>query len=224
MRTCDRCRTPLALTAGFCSRCGEAVPIDGADLPLSGVLVQASRLLGQGEVDRAIALLTPHALTSEPDAQAIFALGAAYLQRGRYADALPLLAASLEHDLSNARAYAYLALAYLHTYQPAEARESINYALQLAPNDFVVNLKHGEFLARLGYFHESIVAVKQALEVPSPDASTLEFARRLLLFAQQKAPNTFTRPVNRFPRLPQFLRRSGARGRTKDFSASNASR
>lgn len=210
MKTCDVCHTPLRPADRFCSRCGEPAPADGADMSLSGAMTYASRLLGQGEVDQAIALLEPHALMDDSTPLARFALGAAYLQRGRYVDALPLLASSVDDDPSNARAHAYLAMAYLHTYQPAEAREAMAAACALAPEDFVVNLKHGELLVRLGYYRESIEPLEQALSVTAPDAATLDFTRRLLLFARQKAPNTFSRPVNRFPRLPRFLRRAGA--------------
>jgi tetratricopeptide (TPR) repeat protein len=214
MTTCQRCQTLLAPAAAFCSRCGEAAPVSGADLPLSNVVALASRKLVDGEVDQAIELLEPHALMEDPEPGACFALAAAYMQRGRYSDALPLLldVVSLQDD--DARARAYLAMAYLHTYQVAEARESMDLAVQLAPDDFVVNLKHGELLVRLGYFRESIPVLDHALRSRAPDAATLDFARRLLLLARQKAPNTFSRPVNQFPlsALVRGLRRHFGRG------------
>ena len=169
-------------------------------------MATAAHYLSRGEVDRAIAVLSPHAFTTDAEPMALFSLGAAYLQRGRYADALPLLTQAAEGNPLHAQSHAYLAMAYLHTYQPAEAREAMQRALELAPDDFIVNLKQGELLARLGYYRESIVPLEHALAVTSPDAASLDFTRRLLLFARQKAPNTFTRPVNRFPRLPRFHR------------------
>ncbi|MGI8553198.1 MAG: tetratricopeptide repeat protein [Dehalococcoidia bacterium] len=211
MRSCQFCNTDLPLLAAFCARCGNAVPPDGADLPLSSVIAQASALLSRGEVDRVIALLEPHALASEPATQATFALGAAYLQRGRYADALPLLVQTVERNPVHAQAQSYLGMAFLHTYQPAEARAALAEALRLAPDDFVVNLKYGEMLLRLGYYWESIPPLERALAAPSTDGNSLEFARRLLLHARQKAPNTFTRPAHPFPPLPAWLRRSTGR-------------
>src|SRR5207245_2383076 len=84
-------------------------------------------------------------------------------------------------------------------------------ALALAPDYFVVNLKHGELLLRLGYYRESIGPLERALAATSTDAASLASARHLLLVARQKAPNTFTRPVSRFPGLP-WRRRRGAKG------------
>lgn len=208
MTTCPFCRTPLVPMAAHCSACGRVVATDGADLPLGDVLIEASRLLTEGEVDRAITLIEPHAHAREPEPRAVFALGTAYLQRGRYADALPLLAFAVEHDPHHAHAHAYLGMAYLHTYQPVEARAALDEALALAPDDFVVNLKYGELLARLGYFRESISSLDRALAVPSPDAASLAFARRLQLYARQRAVNTFTRPVGRFPAVKRLFRRN----------------
>jgi len=173
---------------------------------LTNVVALASRLLTEGEVDQAVALLTPHALVDDPEPGACFALAAAYLQRGRYADALPLLHDAIATEPEDARAHAYLAMAYLHTYQIAEAREAMERAVELAPADFVVGLKHGELLVRLGYFRESIPVLESALTATAPDGATLDFARRLLLLARQKAPNTFSRPVNPLPGRSLFAR------------------
>ncbi len=201
MNTCPACHAPLATIAGFCPFCGQRLLAAGADLPLSAVLAQASSLLAQGEIDPAIAMLLPHAERSDADPMAVYALATAYLQRGRFADALPLLAAVVEQRPGHAQAHAYLGMAYLHTYQPAEAREAIELARALAPDDFVVNLKYGELLLRLGYYREAVAPLEHALAGPSPNGPTLEFTRRLLRFAREKSPNSFTRPVNRFPRL-----------------------
>ena len=118
-------------TDQFCSHCGEAVALDGADLPLSTAIAYASQLLVRGEIDQAIALLLPHAMATDADPRAGFALATAYLQRGRYADALPLLLEAVEGEPGNAHAHAYLAMAYLLTYQPADAREAMNRAIRL---------------------------------------------------------------------------------------------
>ena len=216
MPTCSLCQTTLSPTDQFCSHCGEAVALDGADLPLSTAIAHASQLLVRGEIDQAIALLLPHAMATDADPRASFALGTAYLQRGRYADALPFLLEAVEGEPGNAHAHAYLAMAYLLTYQPADAREAMNRATTLAPDDGVVNLKHGELLFRLGYYRECIVPLERALAVPAPDGATLAFTRRLLQLARQKAPNTFTRPVNPLPRFSWFRRkpRHGAIGGT----------
>jgi Tfp pilus assembly protein PilF len=169
---------------------------------LSDAIAHASRLLSQGDVDPAIALLQPHAEAADAEPMAIFALGTAYLQRGRYTDALPLLEVAAQREPDYAPAHAYLAMAYLHTYQPTDARASMDQAVALAPDDFAVNLKHGEMLMRLGYYRESIEPLNKALAATAPNAASLAFARHLLLLARQKAPNTYTRPVHVFPKLP----------------------
>jgi tetratricopeptide (TPR) repeat protein len=208
VKSCTFCSAPLQLGSIFCSRCGNRAPVDGADLSLESAFGQASAMLSQGDVDRAIALLEPHTTDGEADPRALFGLGAAYLQRGRYADALPLLLESTQLNPGYARGHAYLAMSYLHCYDPAEARAAMDKAVSLAPDDFVVNLKHGEMLMRLGYYRECIEPLERALSGPSPDPMTLDFARRMLLLARQKAPNTYTRPVGRFPKLPRFWQKS----------------
>src|ERR1700746_648799 len=112
----------------FCGQCGQRAPIDGADIPLGSAVALASQLLTEGEIDRAIAALEPHVAT-DPDPRAVFALGTAYMQRGNYADAMPLLLQATDAMPENARAHAYLAMAYLLTYRPAEARDAIDRAV-----------------------------------------------------------------------------------------------
>jgi tetratricopeptide (TPR) repeat protein len=204
---CAHCQSLLDPQAIYCSRCGTASALNGADLPLSAALAEASRLLALGQIDQAIACLTPHVDADDPEPIAAFALGTAYLQRGKYAESLPLLALTVEQLPTHALAHAYLGMAYLHTYQPAEARAELDAALALAPDDFVVNLKYGEFFLRMGYFREAIGPLEHALATTAPDGPTLEFARRLLRLAREKAPNTFTVPVHRFPTLRRLLRR-----------------
>jgi Tfp pilus assembly protein PilF len=129
----------------------------------------------------------------------MFALAAAYLQRGRYADALPLLQEAGAASPEDGRIKAYLAMAYLHTYSVASAREAMDRAVALSPDDFVVGMKHGELLVRLGYYRESLPVLEHALATQAPDRASLDFARRLQLLARQRAPNTFSRPVNPLP-------------------------
>jgi tetratricopeptide (TPR) repeat protein len=214
--SCGQCQAPTPAGASFCSRCGARVYTTGADLPLTDAVLLASQLLSAGDIDGAISMLEPHASVADAEPAALSALATAYMQRGRYADALPLLEDATALEPGHGRVHAYLAMAYLHSYRIAEAREAMDEAVRLAPDDFVVGMKHGELLVRLGYYRESIPVLERVLAMRAPDGASLEFTRRLLLIARQKAPNTFSRPVNPVPGLNFFQR---WRGRHSDTSA-----
>jgi tetratricopeptide (TPR) repeat protein len=162
--------------------------------------------LSSGDLDRAIPLLASAA--EDGSGFTLLAYGTALLRRRRYQASIEPLERAVALLPDQGLPLAYLGMARLHALDPVGAREAVERALAIAPESFVVHLKHAEFLFRLGYYREALAAAERALDLTAPDAESLAFADRLATLARAKAPQAYTRQPGRLPRLtlPSWMR------------------
>jgi tetratricopeptide (TPR) repeat protein len=205
---CQHCGAGLGAGARFCSGCGTTV--GGEAAAEVSTLSRGLAALRCGDLDGALPLLAEAA--EDGSGAALLAYGTALMRRRHYAEAIGPLERVADLLPERGEPLAYLAMAQLHTLDPTGARATMKEALAVAPQSFAVRLKHTELLLRLGYYREGLVEAEATLRLRAPDAESLAYAEHLAALARQKAPQSYTRPVGRLPRLalPRFIRRSSA--------------
>lgn len=101
-------------------------------------------------------------------------------------------------------ARAYLGIAYLRATRVADAREELEAAVGLRPDSFICRSKHGEFLARLGFYDKALRELDIALSLDSPDAESRYAAMELRQFCKDKAKGLFYRQTG-YPKLSRLI-------------------
>src|SRR5207237_6419657 len=102
----------------------------------------------------------------------------------------------------HAHAHALLGSVLLAQCKVEAARDELDLALHLAPDDVRVRVKRAEYFCQLGCHAESISELEQALRLPAPTANVRAYARDLLHEAQLKARHRTTRKPLRFTASP----------------------
>jgi tetratricopeptide (TPR) repeat protein len=109
------------------------------------------------------------------------ALGACLARRREWPDALELFAVLTERFPGSAMARAYLGATRLELADFATAREDLDAAVAIDPNDAVVYAKRAEYFVRVGLFRQAEADYQQALRLPMPDDATRNYCRSALL-------------------------------------------
>ena len=113
-------------------------------------------------------------------AETHFMLAVAHLRLQENEIAIGHLQKCLAFDPTNAVAEAYLGAALAEEYQIDAARDHLERAVELAPQEMLVHLKLGEFKYRLGIYPEALRHFEQAARLQSPNAATAQYLTTLL--------------------------------------------
>lgn len=89
-------------------------------------------------------------------------IGYELLQQGRYTEALPFLQRAVAEQPREARVHLYLALAYTHAGDNANAEKHFAQAIALAPHDAYVFYNWGAYLHRQGRLPDALKAYETA--------------------------------------------------------------
>jgi tetratricopeptide (TPR) repeat protein len=137
-----------------------------------------------------------------------FRTGLIALAREEIDVAEPLLREVVAAAPENADALAYLATAWVVQGRVEAAREAMDLALTLGPDQFGPNLKAGELDLRLGDLDAAELHFKQALRVAAHGSRDAAAARTLLGETRRRASRSIVRKAS-FPRWqrPAFLHR-----------------
>jgi len=149
-RFCDGCGQSNRMAARFCAGCGSDLPARATET--LAPLDQARRLCERSEPLRARAILEA-ALAEQPGDDRVRLLYATLL----------LQAADWENGLQNLEQLrvsapwspvveAYIGGALLGLNRVSDAKDTLDAAIALAPNDFYLLLKRGEVYCRLGIY------------------------------------------------------------------------
>jgi len=194
----------------FCVQCGQArvegrfCPACGAEQPVVAAQDLAVGLghLRRGRIDEAERRLRAAVAAEPANARAHLALGVALLtkRQATAAEASLREAAALAPDL--AEAHAYLGIALLDQYRVSDATAALDDALRQGRDSFIVRLKRGECLARLGMSPQAIVELEEAVRL-APMGDEGAQARALLARVRQRGAGSFVRRAEP-PRLPDW--------------------
>jgi len=154
-----------------------------AGLPQGGIPVLLARMLSMtAAASRAITLLEGQA---GDDLFALEALGIAYSQVGRAADAEETFNRMAVVDPSSGRAHQNLGILQLRREEYAEAETSLRQALRVEPSLSTAYTPLGVALSEQGRFSEAIEAWRQAVALDGAEYLAL-FNLTLALFSQDR--------------------------------------
>lgn len=133
-----------------------------------------------------------------------FTLAISFLRKQEYEPAVEHLRKSVAYEGSNAVVRAYLGAALLEEYQVDEAKEQLELALELAPDEMLVHLKLGEFKYKLGFYPEAVTHLEAAAKLQAPNRATAQYLVELL----EKVRHLNKNVIVRDPKAPNFKKLS----------------
>jgi tetratricopeptide (TPR) repeat protein len=126
-------------------------------------------------------------------AQQHFILAVAHLRREEYGEAIRHLEQSLTYKENDPITLAYLGASLLEEYRVDEAREQLEKALALAPDQMLVWLKMGEFHYRLGFYPQALHHLEAASRLQAPNEATAQYLVTLLTKVRKLNRNIIVR-------------------------------
>ena len=199
---CHHCGAPLLTAAAFCHTCGVAIPADTRDERHVTPHVHAAALARIGHLDQAIAAYDDIIAHEPTDAVAYVALATLRIATRNAEEAEALLRDALALDARCAVAWAYLGALLLERAAVRESEDAFMHALTHGPTEFLVRLKRGEAMLRLGCIFDALAELTQAVLLDAPDKRAAVYARNLLNATHAQAARSAPRLVgtHRHPR------------------------
>lgn len=185
---CPDCGFQLWSQWGFCPRCGRSLD----DLHLS---------LWQ-QVD---GIAAPPVAARSPAAEEALAL----LRSGLALEGEARLRASLHEAPADVELRLLLAETLVQRFEIQEAGALLDEATALAPGEFLVRLRRGEFLARLGRYTDALLDLEVAKGLAAPDFASMLYCTQLRRWVAERAASSFVRQAT-LPKPPGWLLRVGA--------------
>ena len=199
---CSTCGNQFNGAARFCAHCGA--PRAAHDAALLPAFERGMAALRDSRKADAATAFT-EAATSEPHRiTALLMLASIRLQEGKPKDAEVHLRQALGFAPDHAQAHAMLGSALLAQLRVEAAREELDRAIELRPDDFLTRLKRAEYHCRLGCYADARIDLEQALLATAPHADLALYARDLHRTASERA----RRSIMRRP-LPFFFAKAG---------------
>lgn len=195
---CSSCGARFGGPDRFCRGCGRARdPV--AEVP---PLETARALAAEGDLVGAARCIEA-ALDAAPDDRNLrLGLAAVRFRAGRWAEGLDAIA-PLRASGRDAIVEAYAGGGLIGLGRVSEAKEALDRAAALAPDDAFVALKRGELFCRLGIYPTALGELERALRL-GLDEESERAARRLVRFVGEKSKAGFVRRL--VPRAPRHRR------------------
>ena len=203
---CLQCGAPLVPAAAFCHTCGEAVPASARDATHVTPHARAAALARMGHLDQAITAYGDIIAHEPTDAVAYVALATLRIAGQRAEEAEGLLRDALALDSHCAVAWAYLGALLLERAAVTESEEAFAQALAHGPEEFLVRLKRGEAMLRLGRTFDALDELTHAGILDAPDKPTAVYARNLLNATRAQATRSAPRLVGTHAQPRRFVR------------------
>ena len=192
-RFCDGCGQSNRIAARFCAGCGSDLPARATET--LAPLDQARRLCERSEPLRARAILEG-ALAEQPgDDRARLVYATLLLQAADWENGLQNLEQLRVSAPWSPVVEAYIGGALLGLNRVSDAKDTLDAAIVLAPDDFYLLLKRGEVYCRLGIYQTAIDALERASRIAVDEPVGREAVRRLLRFAREKNNGGFVRQM-----------------------------
>ena len=157
------CLALMALAAHLCAAHAQAAPDD--------MRVQAEHFIREHQWDRGLEILRPLLRAEPSDPRLMNLAGLAYTGKGDRAEADKYFEAAIKVDAHFVPALKNLGINEVALKQVRAAREHLEAAAQLAPDDPVVNLYLGEISYELADFKRAAAYLRKAPEFVARDAN-----------------------------------------------------
>lgn len=179
---------PLAAGDRRAARISRVVNLVSTGAVIAVAVVLFALRTGGREPERPVPLPELEALVQErpDDADAQYALGAAYLERDRLSDALGPLRRAVELDRKNADARNDLGWALMQLRRVTEAVSVLREAVEIDPEHARAQHNLAFALAMLGRFDEAEAAYRAAVKL-KPDDSVVHFELARVLMSQARS-------------------------------------
>lgn len=206
MTDCDRCGAPLLTAAAFCHTCGFALPTETRDEMHVTPHARAAALVRIGHLDQAISAYDDIIAHEPTDASAYVALATLRISTDHAEEAEALLRDALALDPQCAIAWAYLGALLLERAAITESEDAFMHALIHGPEEFLVRLKRGEAMLRLGRTFDALAELTHAALLDAPDRRAAVYARTLLNATRVQAARSAPRMIGTLDRPRRLLR------------------
>jgi Sodium/hydrogen exchanger family len=117
------------------------------------------------------------------------------------------------------RAWAYLGALLLERAAVTESEEAFARALACGPEEFLIRLKRGEAMLRLGRTFDALDELTHAVMLDAPDKPTAVYARNLLNATRAQAARSAPRLVGTHPQPRRLVRWMSANQRETEVAA-----
>lgn len=145
-------------------------------------LAATAQALDDGQIDKAYAIYRPLLAHGGGDELSVLVgLAVSHARRKEWKEAEDCLLRVLKRVPDAGQVRAYLASVRLELGRVEAAQADIDAALEMAPGNAIVRLKHAEMLLRLGVPQEAYTELQRAAKLNPPDATTLEYIDGLLM-------------------------------------------
>lgn len=215
---CPSCGAALLPAAAFCHTCGTAVPAALREEAHVAPHTRAAALARIGHLDQAIAAYGDIIAHQPDDAAAYVALATLRLASRQAEEAEALLRDALALDPHRAVAWAYLGALLLERSAIEEAEDAFATALADGPEEFLVRLKRGEAMLRLGRTFDALDELTHAALLDAPDARTATYARNLLNATRAQAARSAPRLVGAANQPRRLVRWMSAERREREVA------
>jgi predicted Zn-dependent protease len=155
----------------------------------------ARRLCDKGEPLKARAILETALVERPNDHPLRLTYAALLLQAAEWDNGLEQLQYLRASAAWSPVVEAYIGGALLGLNRISDAKDTLDDAVALAPNDFYVLLKRGELYCRLGIYLTAVEALERASRISVEDPVGREAVRRLVRFAREKGRLGFVRQL-----------------------------
>lgn len=187
---CIHCGQAIEPAARFCARCGRAVHTHPDQ---AAALMRGLQSMREGNTAAAIEHLQ-RALDRESDRFAAqLALATLCLQQRAPALAERHLRDALVLKPNHAQAHALLGSTLALEFRFDNARDALDTAVLLSPNDWLVRVTRAEFFFKLGFFSDALKELECASRLPCSDPVAAQRVNLLLLETRARARRGFTR-------------------------------
>ena len=203
---CHHCGASLLPAAAFCHTCGGAVPDAAREATHVTPHARAAALARIGHLDQAIAAYGDIIAHEPTDAVAYVALATLRIAGQRAAEAEGLLRDALALNPRSAVAWAYLGALLLERAAVTESETAFAHALAHGPEEFLVRLKRGEAMLRLGRTFDALNELTHAALLDAPDKPTAVYARNLLNATRAQAARSAPRMIGTHHRPRRLVR------------------
>jgi tetratricopeptide (TPR) repeat protein len=187
-------------------------------------LRRAAEALEAGEVERALteySALTPNRGPEgtppfrgrgehDDEFVASIGVGVCYARMRRWDEAVHVLTSVVERYPESGMARAYLGAARFEVGEIEAARDDLDAAVRMAPEEAIVWVKRGEAMLRMGLLREALSDLGRAARLPMPDVATREYVRSLLTQTRRDLGSSVERVI---PSPAQLWRKLTRRGK-----------